>query len=45
MQKFLTILTQECNAEEHKDRIQVYPTIALCFHKRWYIGDATQRIV
>ena len=38
-------LMQERNAEDHKDRIRVYPSIVLRFHKCWHSGDATQRIV
>jgi hypothetical protein len=33
---------QERNAEERKD---IYPRVALRFHKRWREGNATQRIV
>jgi hypothetical protein len=33
---------QEHNTEETKDRIPVYPYIALRFNKRQHEGDATQ---
>ena len=33
------------NAEERKDRIQVYPSVVLHFYKRRHEGDATQPIV
>ena len=36
---------QERNAEEHKDRIQVYPSVVLRFYKRQRENDRMQRIV
>ena len=36
---------QQHNAEECKDRIWVYPSIALHFHKRQRSSDAMQWIV
>ena len=45
--KYLAIfndLMQKHNAEEHIDRIQVYPSVALCFHRRQYNSDTRQEI-
>ena len=42
---FFDNLTQERNAKEHKDRIQVYPSVTLCSYKRQRKGDAMQCIV
>ena len=42
---FLDDQTQECNAGERKDRIRVYPSVALRFYKHRHKDDATQRIV
>ena len=42
---FLDDQTQERNAEEHKDRIRVYPSVVLRFYKRRREDDAMQRIV
>ena len=36
---------QECNEEERKDRIRVYPSIVLHFYKRRHEDDAMQGIV
>ena len=38
-------LTTKRNAGEHKDRIQVYPSVILRFYKRRCEDDAMQRIV
>ena len=42
---FLDDQTQERDAGERKDRIQVYPSVVLRFYKRRRKGDTTQRIV
>ena len=34
---------QECNAEERKDRIWVYPCVSLCCGEHQHERDATQR--
>ena len=42
---FLTTMQmQERNAGERKNRIWVYPSVVLCFYKRWREDDAVQHI-
>ena len=42
----MTVFMQERNAEERmQDRIQVYPSIVLCFYMRRCKDDAAQCIV
>ena len=36
--------TQERNAGERKDGIQVYPSVVLRFYKHWRKDDVMQRI-
>ena len=45
MQNFIISSFFERNAEEHKDRIWVYPSVVLRSYKRQREGDAMQHIV
>ena len=42
----MTVFMQERNAEERmQDRIQVYPSVVLCFYMCWRKDDAARCIV